>query len=101
MVRSTPRRAVNSPAAFLKVLTIPCMSIMGSLRGEGLGMREAGSAFGCERSVIIYSASFQSICIKRKVHQLTICNPQSAREARGKTLVVRHHDDRLAQFADQ
>src|SRR5215216_1854969 len=95
-----PLRTVTSPAAFLNVLTIPCMSIMGS-RVDMVSGGGATVGLGERRNVFTYLLPHR--VISHFVHGLhfTVQNFQCARETRRQTLVMRDHDDRLALLRAQ
>src|SRR5215216_3468856 len=100
MVKSIPLRTVTSPAAFLKVLTIPCISMSASgvdiscLCRSTLSLRDA-------RGVII-SYLFKKFPISAlQLCQLPVSNFQCTCEARRKGLVMRHHDNGFSLVANQ
>src|SRR6266498_429467 len=100
MVKSIPLRTVTSPAAFLKVLTMPCISMIASgvdiswLLGLARGLGEAGCGF------ISYLFQRFRICALYRF-QFSIRDSQCPCEARCKSLVMRHHDDGLALVTDK
>src|SRR5215211_7865873 len=100
MVRSMPLRTVASPAAFLNVLTMLCMSIIGSgmdiVSGGGatVGLGERCNVFTCLLAPRAISHFMYGL-------QFPVQNFQRAREARRQTLVMRNHDDGLALFRNQ
>src|SRR5215207_56443 len=98
IVRSMPLRTVTSPAAFLNVLMMPCMSIMAS--GVDIACC-AGLAVDLERGVFI-AYLFQE-CVPFSIHrlQLPVHDLQCAREAGRQGLVMSHHQDRFALIGNQ
>src|SRR5215211_3877460 len=112
IVRSMPLRTVTSPAAFLNVLTMPCISIIGSLllSGAGLGVRSGlvsmcfmestvGLRGAC--NVFIDFLPLKYVTFFNQRLQFPIQDLERARETRGKSLVMRHHDDRLALIGNK
>src|SRR5690348_15154826 len=95
-----PLRTVTSPAAFLKVLMMPCMSIMASgadiasCASSAVALREVSSVFMDHLPTDMILTLGQQL-------QLPVRDLQSACEARRQCLIVRDHHDGLSLICDQ